>query len=168
MKKSVVVILAALLLGACAPAMTPVPVSGSASDLHLLAGEWAGEYDAPESDRGGSIVFRLEAENARASGDVVMTPRIGAAQVGTLTGEAAGIAIPPPGQVFRISFVRISGDRIRGTLDPYTDPDCGCVVQTVFVGAIDGDRVEGSFETAGHAKHPRTSGRWWVARTSGR
>jgi hypothetical protein len=166
---ALVAILAALLLGACAPAMTPVPVSGSASDLSMLAGNWAGEYDAPESERGGSIMFLLEAEGARASGDVVMTPRRGGqAQVGRLAGEAPDISIPPPGQVLRISFVRISGDRIRGTLDPYTDPDCGCIVQTVFAGAIDGERIEGSFETAGHAEHATRSGRWWVARTGAR
>lgn len=66
-------------------------------------------------------------------------------------------------QVLRIAFVRVAGGNVTGTLDPYTDPECQCTVQTTFTGTLRGNTIEGTFVTRGPLPREQT-GRWRVTR----
>jgi hypothetical protein len=68
------------------------------------------------------------------------------------------------GQVLRIAFVRIAGGEVAGTLDPYTDPECKCTVQTTFTGTLRGNTIEGTFVTRGAELPREQAGRWKVTR----
>jgi hypothetical protein len=64
-----------------------------------------------------------------------------------------------------IRFVRIAGDSVSGSLDPYAAPDCDCVLSTTFTGRVRANRIDGTFITLGGA--PRGTplrGRWRVTR----
>lgn len=53
---------------------------------------------------------------------------------------------------------------VAGSLEPYHDPDCGCLLSTTFVGHLVGDRITGEFISNGGAGHPPAFGRWRVDR----
>ncbi len=154
-------VLLASLACASAPPET-VPLVGSASDVSSLVGEWSGDYDGGASGRSGSIVFVLRSAADTARGDVMMIPR---ALGETATGDArrAPLALRSS-QVLRIAFVRIAGGAVAGTLDPYTDPDCQCTVQTTFTGTLRGNTIEGTFVTRGSQLPSEQTGRWKVLR----
>ena len=149
---------------ACAANPPPVPITGPAADVRALAGEWAGEYQSVETGRSGSIQFKLEAGSDTASGQVVMVPA-----------DIAGIRANPPGevppamagisQVLTIRFVRVSGNTITGTIDPYRSPDCACTLHTVFTGELRDNRIAGTF-TSQHSGDDRNvqKGTWSVRR----
>ncbi len=157
--------LAIAILGAgCAIHPNPVPVIGAAGDLRELAGEWNGEYRSNETGRTGSITFKLSTGRDTAYGDVVMIPR-------EQMPSAPETAMPTPPvrqhpQVLTISFVRVSGTTIFGTIRPYKSPDCGCELLTTFRGDLLGDRIEGDFVIR-HSEHhtPPQKGTWWATRT---
>ena len=144
-------LLAAVLGSSCSssnPAPT-VPVAGS--NLGALAGRWVGEYSSEATGRTGSIVFELKSGDQVARGDVLMVPK----------------NVKDPGvmpQVLNINFVNAAGGVLRGTMDPYRDPDCDCLVQTTFVGRQSGDTIEGTFTTTPSGNAPITAGRWKIAR----
>jgi hypothetical protein len=148
----------------CATTSAPVPIEGTASNVAALAGHWEGTYESEATGRTGSIVFDLVAGDDHAHGDVVMIPRGSTNAYRPAprpTGEAAGSA-PPTAELLSVRFVRAEGETVTGTLDPYWDPDCSCEVTTTFVGAINGDRIAGTFtsmRTAG-----RVSGTWKATR----
>lgn len=154
------------LAAACASAPAPVEIAGSPDDLAALVGEWSGDYVYDgDSRRAGSIVFRLDAAGDTARGDVLMT----------LPGSSVGPAvIPPPGEawvaretaaeILAISFVRTARGTVTGSLDPYTDPDCGCTVVTTFEGRVEPTAIAGTF-TARRAESGEVhGGRWTVKR----
>jgi hypothetical protein len=129
-----------------------------------LVGAWTGEYSSIQSGRSGSITFSLKSATDTAYGDVVMTPKGGPREVVTPDRPATGPAANIP-QVLTIRFVRVEGNRMSGTLDPYPDPNCGCQLNTTFTGLFDGAaRIEGTFESRGSMDHPLTTGKWRVKR----
>lgn len=147
---------------ACAMNPAPVPVAGAAEDLQALTGDWSGEYRSQETGRTGSILFRLDAGRDTAFGDVVMVPRE------AMTGHNEAMAPPPVrshAQVLTIHFVRVAGNMVMGTIDPYPSPDCECKLLTTFRGRLAGDRIEGTF-LVHHSGHemPAQAGTWWVSR----
>lgn len=154
---------ALLMAGACALNPAPVPVSGPAPDIAALEGEWSGEYRGLETGRTGSILFRLDAGRDTAHGDIVMVPRSG----GMTHDDALRVAATrhADNQVLTIRFVRVSGQHVAGTIEPYPDPDSECELVTVFRGELDGDRITGTFRThhVGHDGMAQT-GTWWVTR----
>jgi hypothetical protein len=154
----------ALTAAACALNPAPVPISGEPADLRALEGEWVGEYRSFETGRSGSIVFTLKAGADTAVGDVVMVPK----ETAGLAQRPAGVVPQPPPapQVLTITFVRVSGNVITGTIDPYPSPDCECALLTTFRGEITGDRVEGSFITH-HSGFDSGAqkGTWWATKT---
>jgi hypothetical protein len=149
---------------ACAVNPPPVPVTGAASEVSALAGEWLGEYQSVETGRSGSIWFKLEAGRDTAFGDVLMVPTGAAAMHHTPTGAEAATQMRHS-QNLSIHFVRVSGERVMGTIDLYPSPDCECVLLTRFEGVLQGDRITGSFLTqhSGHEIAPQ-KGTWWVKR----
>jgi hypothetical protein len=170
-RRFLVVLLAA---GACRAA-TPaaVPVLAPADALAALAGRWEGEYSSPSTGRSGSIVFTLAAGRDTAYGDVVMVPAGSTAPLAPATRAAVGaptVVTRPTPQGLTIRFVRVSGDSVTGVLEPYSAPDCGCVLTTTFMGRLEGDRIAGTFETRGDPQAPtaQQGGRWSVTRRTRR
>jgi hypothetical protein len=156
--------LAVLLAGCAATLPAPVAVQGADADLQALAGEWAGEYWGGSEGRSGSIVFRLDAVTGAAVGDVVMVPT-GAGPLRPHTGVAEGA--PSGAEALGIRFVRADGGLVRGVLEPYRDPDCGCALTTTFQGRLGDGVVEGTFVTRGSGTHPESTGGWRVRRVRG-
>ena len=148
---------------ACASTPETVPVVGSTGDVSSLVGEWSGEYEGGSSGRSGNIVFVLRSVADTAHGDVMMIPRGSGEQ---LSGENRRAPLSlRSGQVLRIAFVRVAGGAVSGTLDPYTDPDCTCTVQTTFTGTLRGNTIEGTFVTRGSQLPNEQTGKWRVTRS---
>ena len=155
-------VLALLAMMACQSTPEVVPVVGTSSDVSSLVGEWNGEYDGGASGRSGSIVFVLRSATDTAHGDVLMIPRTSGE---TVTAEARhGQLQLRSNQVLKIAFVRVANGEVTGTLDPYTDPDCKCTVQTTFTGRVRGNTIEGTFVTRGSQLPREQSGRWRVTK----
>lgn len=163
---------------ACARGRAPaVPViAASPGELTALVGKWAGEYSSAATGRRGSIVFALAAGRDTAAGDVVMMPVDGSgplrraprdpayAAAAAAAGGPARVVTPAPSSALTIRFVRLAGDSVAGMLDPYESPDCACVLTTRFVGRVNGDRIEGTYETRGSPRNGPLTGRWRVTR----
>ena len=154
-----------LALAACATNPQPVPLVANETDISSLAGEWDGEYSSVATGRAGSISFSLVAGRDTAAGDVLMVPRGTDQQASDRQNSAQLIARAP--QVLRISFVRVLGANVSGTIEPYRAPDCDCILSTTFVGQLRGDTVEGTFSTTGGQADSPQSGRWKVTRKKG-
>lgn len=161
--------LAALLLaGACAsPSPQPaVPVHGQPVDLEVLAGDWWGEFTSAQTGRSGRIHFSVDPGSGLATGEVTMIPA-GPDARPFRPANAADEATDRAARPLTVRFVQIrSGDEtVTGVMEPYEDPDCGCIVSTTFVGRVGSDTIEGTFISHGGDGHPTTMGRWRVDRT---
>ena len=152
-------VLAAALSASCASSnpAPPVPVEGS--DVSALAGRWVGDYSSTETGRTGSIVFELRSGDKVARGDVLMKPKEDLQ--GSSTSADALKTMP---QILTISFVSATGGTLRGTMDPYRDPSCDCMVQTTFVGRLAGDSISGTFTTTPQNAGTISTGRWKITR----
>ena len=128
-------------------------MGGQKSDISAMAGRWEGSYSSEATGRSGTIVFEVKSGSAR--GDVLMVPK--GAKV-----PAATESLQTMPQVLNISFVDAEGGVVKGTMDPYRDPDCDCQVQTTFVGIRKGDSIEGTYTTTGDTH--LTTGRWSIVR----
>ncbi len=164
---------AALLLAGCATTLPPVPIAGDPGGLEALAGKWEGEYSSAETGRSGSIVFELTTALDTARGEVVMIPRgwngplrPAGYQHGYEPWDQKQYGISRTPELLTIEFVRVEGERVRGTLSPYLDPECGCSLHTTFEGQLDGDSIVGTF-TSVHSLGNVQSGRWSVKREGG-
>ncbi len=152
--------LLAVATGACLPSPSnPVPVRGDAASLE---GHWSGEYNSLESHRSGLIAFTLEVGQDTAQGDVLMIPAVSypVTYATQYLPDETSRQSPRP---LRIQLVRVFGRQVAGQLLPYTDPECGCTVSTIFSGRLSGDRLEGVF----HSYHPdghTVTGEWRVKR----
>ena len=149
------------LVTACVWKPTPVVMVGPIQEVSLLAGEWSGEYFSSDTQRSGSIWFKLEAGRDTAFGDVLMLPR---ENVMTMMEPSAPQPMKEQPRVLTIRFVRVRGQELTGAIDPYPSPDCGCTLVTVFRGDLKGDRIEGDFVTQHTDEAKSQAGRWWVAR----
>jgi hypothetical protein len=147
---------AVLAAGACSGNPPPVPVLGSQAELTALAGEWRGEYWSVESGRSGTILFRLEAGRDTAFGDILMIP---AGQQ-----HAHADRQHPASEFIGIRFVRVQGHQVRGVLDAYKDPECGCRLDTKFEGVLRGDTITGTFESRHIEGGSVQRGQWRVVR----
>lgn len=151
--------------GSCTTAVKPaiVPVSADRASLAPLAGRWTGEYHGTQSGRSGSITFTLRPSGDSATGEVMMNEN-GTQNVvrPSDTPEAHRLHASSP-QVLFIRFVAISNDEVYGKLEPYTAPDCDCVVSTGFTGQVRGDTVQGTFFTQWSTALEQ-SGVWRVVR----
>ena len=155
------------LSAACSYVPSPVRMSGSRADLDLLTGEWSGTYETDGGGRGGSILFRLTAGQDSARGDVLMVvhPR------NQPPSDLANARDPwtaelEQSRLLSISFVRIEGGDVYGVLDRYTDPVCGCTLNTTFTGTLMGDVIEGTFRSMHLEEGSVTMGTWTVTRQS--
>lgn len=161
----VVTIVAMAAIAGCAGNPAPVPVEASRADLSALAGRWEGTYESAQTGRTGHIEFTLAAGHDTATGDVIMIPanhRQGVQSNGASPPRPD--SPPPPPDRLTIHFVSIHGTEVVGTLDPYRDPDCGCMVVTTFAGTAEGSTIKGRYDTRGEGVRP-SHGRWEVLRT---
>ena len=151
-----------LTLCACATVPMKVPVAGNTS---ALAGKWNGEFRSADGARAGSIMFDLRAGQDTAHGDVLMVPRDWKLQHNPVEDRNATQSHPHP-ELLAISFVRVSGNFVRGTLEPYRDPVCGCRLHTVFDGELKGAVIEGTYQTYHVDTHEKREGTWMVKRSA--
>jgi hypothetical protein len=149
-------------LAGCAAA-PPVQVAAAPADVASLAGEWTGAYKGRESNREGTIWFKLVAGEDHAHGDVLMTTRDRSeAYTRYQPGEPTG---QPDGPRFlSIRFVAISRGEVSGSLEPYLDPECNCEARTEFRGRQYENTFEGTFVTR-RTTGGTATGRWTAARS---
>lgn len=160
MSRQIAVLMTASVLTAagCGAPGQPVPVLG---DTRILAGEWEGEYRSEATGRYGSILFRLAAGADSAYGDVLMVPQGGADPIPAPHPDVNSHRRLP--RALTIAFVACDEGEVSGKLNPYTDPDTGEAVETVFLGKVRGNRLEGTFTTY-YGSGARATGRWWAER----
>jgi hypothetical protein len=155
----------AILAAGCASAPPPIALIGEPEALSALAGNWAGTYRGIDSRRDGSISFSLRAGDTVAYGDVLMIPAgYENHNVWNEREHHAG-ATPPHPAVLTVAFVGVSDGHVTGMLDPYTDPDCNCLVITAFSGRLkDANTLEGTFLTRAPGSAESRRGVWRVTR----
>jgi hypothetical protein len=155
-----------LAVAACGWRRTPVPIVSETGSTALLVGSWAGEYSSPQTGRSGSISFDLASEKDTAYCDVVMIPKAQTFRITSLERPDVPLARPEIlSEPLRIRFIRLGEGRLTGTLEPYTDPECGCKVTTTFQGRFTSQNViEGTYTTKSEGVHQETAGRWKVTR----
>jgi hypothetical protein len=150
---------------ACATITARVPVEGPS--VTELIGDWEGVYSSRETGRSGSILFRLHALADTAQGTVFMESKPSDDPANTGVVRVPESARTPAATPLYIRFVRVRDLEVRGILEPYRDPQCGCLLNTEFIGRIDGDVIEGTFRSEGEGfHHLPASGEWRVKRVS--
>lgn len=125
-------------------AANPVPVGGAPDEVAQLAGEWEGSYTSAATGRSGLIHFDLRAGSDTAFGEVLMIPR-SPERVRAVDEPMDVHQSPRMAEMLTIRFVRVSEGRISGEIALYRDPECGCRVLTTFDGALEGNRISGTF-----------------------
>ena len=140
--KSLALSFALLAVAACGGSQKDIAVQGKDKDLVNVAGDWEGEYKGNESGRSGPVTFSLQVGSHIAEGQVVM-----------------GGATP-----LKVEFVKVEGGKVKGTIAPYTDPQCSCEVQTTFLGIVGEGAINGTFESKLGATGPVQTGTWNVTR----
>jgi hypothetical protein len=149
-------LVAGVTLGACATTQLKVPVGG---DVSVLAGRWEGDFSSRDGRRTGSIMFDLRAGRDTAYGDVLLVPE--GLQRQNQTRDDVHVAP----ELIAIRFVMVRDDLVRGTLEPYRDPSCGCRLHTVFSGTLKGSIIEGTYRTYHVDTRETHEGSWLVRRT---
>ena len=167
-RRSPFVLLILLTSSACriTPPAAAVPVQGAHEDVQVLSGEWSGRYWSRTIGRHGTIRFVLPEHADTGYGEVEITfsPSL------HLLREAGTKDEPTPDTctVLDIKLVRVEGNRLRGTMAPYWDPDCDCEARTTFEGRISGDRIDGTFSTQRASSDRRIlTGKWQATREGG-
>ena len=140
--KSLALSFALLVAAACGGSQKEIAVQGSDKDLVNVAGDWEGEYKGNESGRSGTVTFSLGVGSHIAEGQVVM-----------------GGATP-----LKVEFVKVEGGKVKGTIAPYTDPQCSCQVETTFLGIVGDGSINGTFETKLGTTGQVQTGTWNVTR----
>lgn len=162
----VIGLIAAACSAGCGFAMRPVMFEATPANWEALAGEWRGEYTISGHDRHGLITFRLKAAERQAAGDVLMIPERLGRPYGPVPPKDA-IGHLPPGtepQLLSIRFVGAERGMLRGSMDPYWDPDRECLARASFLGSVDGDTISGSFLSVCEDGVRALKGRWRVDR----
>jgi len=159
-----------LILASPACRITPppaaVPVQGTHDDVQVLSGEWSGSYWSTTTGRHGTIKFNLPEHADTGYGEVEITfsPALRLLEDTSSKDQP----IPETCTVLDIKLVRVEGNRVRGTMAPYWDPDCDCQARTTFEGKISGNRIDGKFSTGRASSDRRTlTGKWEATREGG-
>ena len=157
--RTLVPLLASLALGCASAQPELVPIAGQLEVLAKLSGEWVGTYEADQHGRNGSILFRLSARGDTARGDVLMI------QPGeNLITSFRELRPPEQQQLLAIRFVRVSHNGVAGSMEPYRDPVCGCLLLTSFTGTVTGNSIAGEYRSEHVGSPIVTTGRWQVSR----
>lgn len=157
LKALIIPVVLGVAICACATTRLAVPVAGDAS---RLAGRWEGEFRSSDGRRTGSIVFELRAGRDTAYGDVMLVPA--EMQRQNPAGREHTHVSP---ELIGIRFVFVRDELVRGTLEPYRDPVCGCRMHTVFSGSLKGSTIEGTYRTLHVDTREVHEGAWLVRRS---
>lgn len=164
LRLAVAAVVAVVFGAACTPVVMKTPVSGPASSVSRLVGDWSGDYSSIESGRRGLISFHLKAGADTAVGDVIMQSSSDA-DPSVPNASSRTDALRTTHEALSIRFVFVSEHEVSGVLNPYRDPDCGCTLTTTFRGTLKGDVIEGTFHSEGSGmSHIPADGRWRVKR----
>lgn len=158
---------AALSVAACASLPAPVPLIADPEGKRLLQGEWVGEYSSPATGRAGSITFLLEqhGDSTTCRGDVMMIPQGASEPLPRAEGWTLGMGPETTGpSVLQIELLRVTGDQLSGTIQPYRDPVTGHSISTTFEGTIRGDQITGELVSVDAKTGDRLIGQWQVMR----
>jgi hypothetical protein len=138
------------MLCACATsnAKNDVAVEGNDIDVSLLAGKWEGTYEGAATGRKGAVSLDLAGGNRVAEGKVLM----------------GSLSDPQNARELTITFMKVGGRVLRGSITPYTDPQCNCTVETEFTGTLTGDTISGTFASAPEGKPKQKAGTWTATR----
>jgi hypothetical protein len=169
MRRAFLLALVACAAAGCAYLGPGVPVYGEGEEVAALTGVWEGEYESDDDGRRGTLSFRLAADADSAYGEVVMLaePAGRADAPDSVRGERPG-PLAPRAERPRVRFVRVERATVAGTLDPYTDPACACLIQTTFQGTLDGDEIRGTFVSWRVSGGTLRRGTWEAERASER
>jgi hypothetical protein len=140
--------LLSLMLAACATSNSNVAVEGNDLDVSLLAGKWEGTYEGAASGRKGVVSLDLAGGNRVAEGKVLMN----------------SLNDPTNARELSITFMKVGGRKLVGSITPYTDPQCSCTVETEFTGTLTGDTISGTFASAPQGKPKQQAGTWSATR----
>jgi len=66
--------------------------------------------------------------------------------------------------VLQIELLRVTGDQLSGTIQPYRDPVTGHSISTTFEGTIRGDQITGELVSVDAKTGDRLIGQWQVMR----
>jgi hypothetical protein len=153
-------ILGLTVLAGCTYHPSRFPIIGKIDDKSRLTGQWLGEFTSTHPDRSRSIAFQLEPGRDSASGEV------------SLDASYVGQGVRHQGQglhprvstttVVRIRYVRADESTVEGALEPYDDPDCGCMVTTAFLGVLRGDSITGEYVS--RSRWATRQGAWRMSR----
>lgn len=139
-------------------------VDASQADLTAIVGKWNGSFKNNDSQWSGTIVFSMEAGKDTAYGNVIMTPR-GSTEPYYLAISGERVTIQPRLDRFlTVSFVRVEGGAISGTLTPYFDPENSQVVTITFYGRIVDDAIVGTYKSSSANVFGERTGTWKVTR----
>lgn len=164
--RSSLLIGALFFMSACVPVTSKIRVFGPENAIAGLVGEWRGDYSGSElTGRKGTIEFTLRSVGDTAQGAVFMEHEAPPNVTSDLDPRLPAHAQTPLTTPLFIRFVAVEGPEVVGVLESYRDPDCGCQLITTFRGRLQGDVIEGTFESNGDGLHhlPQT-GRWRVQR----
>ena len=153
-----------LALSACASSPPPqIPVHASEVYMERLAGTWSGSYWSADTGRRGRISFELEVAEGIAHGEVIMIPASGR-DLSPAYEDWQVHDRPATPTPLHIEIVRAADNQVSGTLEPYRDPDCDCLLATSFIGTLRDGVIEGSFVSLGGPGHRKQAGSWRVER----
>lgn len=161
--RSTMMVAAALmtLTAGCAVRPSPDTAPSRSADLAAMNGNWVGEYLDGQTGKYGAIMLSIRSSTDSASGDVVLTP------YGSSSMVAADVIAhrnhSPAPEVLRVSFRRVIGGLVEGTVEEYFSTDCSCVVTTVLQGTPTRTGIAGEYVTS-NAAGLRKQGRWSVER----
>ncbi|MES2304333.1 MAG: hypothetical protein V4558_02460 [Gemmatimonadota bacterium] len=155
----------AVLLAACRYQPTVIPLAGSPTEIAVLAGDWQGDYTSDDTRRSGHIMFRISARGDSAFGDVMMfVPGYNTFPL-PWDQATAHLEHARSPDFLAIRFVAVGGGQVGGELEPYTAPDCNCLVRTRFIGRVRGDEIRGRYTSKADGI-PERVGRWQVKRAT--
>jgi hypothetical protein len=161
--RGAITMLTAIGVMGCAARQSQVPLVGTAEEFAPLQGDWHGDYWSSETGRTGSISFTLTARGDTARGNVIMIPA-GMAQPLSPWSDTLSTPSRTRAEVLKISFVRVSGSEVSGSLDPYEDPTCDCALYTRFAGRLQGDTISGTYISRQSGSGKEAHGSWRVTR----
>ena len=131
-------------------------VAGTDTDISKFAGSWVGEYTSTVTQRSGVVTFNLNKGTNKAIGQVILTNYATPDQ--NVTDKSTDKVLP-------IEFVGFKEGKTKGFVSPYSDPRFGgASVFTTFEGALNEDRMEGTFTSRIGQTGYSYVGTWWAVR----
>jgi hypothetical protein len=127
--------------------MQSIEMNGKSTDIIQLAGTWEGEFEGSENQQA-KVAFAMNVNRRNAHKASVR----------------ASVADETKPQPLKVSYVRVRGGEISGTLAPYIDPVCMCTARTTFTGVIFGDVIRGTFVTNMPSVDKKRTGAWSMSR----